>query len=137
MVSQVSQQQMAGHAQSQVNIARNRILNGSSFGQILRKGILGGIWFGWVFVQDPPVCGIHMDLFLGKTLYLVFRYIFTLDPPARRKTDGFVSKCVGLAINHPQCNKVNPPQQSRDAGFPLIKLSTKNLIFGLKNCGGI
>ena len=78
-----------------------------------------------------------MDLFLGKTLYLVFRYVFTLDPPARRKTDGFVSKCVGLAINHPQCNKVNPPQQSRDAGFPLIKLSTKNLIFGPKICGGI
>ena len=132
MVSQVSQQQMAGHAQSQVNIARNQILNGSSFGQILRKGILGGIWFGWVFVQDLPVCWIDMELFL--TLYLVFRYLFTLDPPARRKTDGFVSKCVGLAINHPQCNKVNPPQQSRDAGFPLIKLSTgvKNLIFGLR-----
>ena len=101
------------------------------------KGYFRWYLVGWVFVQDLPVCGIHMDLFLGKTLYLVFRYVFTLDPPARRKTDGFVSKCVGLAINHPQCNKVNPPQQSRDAGFPLIKLSTKNLIFGLKNCGGI
>ena len=46
MVSQVSQQQMAGHAQSQVNTARNQILNGSSFGQILRKGI-----FFWYLVQ--------------------------------------------------------------------------------------
>ena len=62
MVSQVSQQQMAGHAQSQVNIARKQILNGSSFGQILRKGIWGGIWCGWIFVQDLPVCGIDMDV---------------------------------------------------------------------------
>ena len=51
----VSQQQMAGHAQSQVNMARNRVLKLFSIWWVLWKGILGGIWRRWVFVLDPPL----------------------------------------------------------------------------------